>query len=185
LSEKAEMQYEHSERKREESELNANKEAKMNNVILNFERKGMSRKNATQAVELISTSNDAFLEVMMALELGVLPRDPSESAVKNGIVTSCSFIGFGLIPFLVYLIGVAATSLHHVQGTKDAETIFYVCVHVTLMTLFALGAISARFTGQKWWSAGFVIMINGALAAMVSYFIGWSVNNIFGIVQQV
>jgi len=43
------------------------------------------------------------------------------------------------------------------------------------MTLFLLGAIKSAIVeqGRKWWRGGIQIAVNGTIAAVVGWFIGW------------
>jgi len=59
-----EIQYEDQEQKREEWEMQNNMEGEKTEVVEIFEKKGLSKQNAKQLVEILATSPQAFLEVV-------------------------------------------------------------------------------------------------------------------------
>jgi VIT1/CCC1 family predicted Fe2+/Mn2+ transporter len=50
---------------------------------------------------------------------------------------------------------------------------FAVAVVATLATLFVVGALRSAVTALRWWKAGLEMLTVGALAAAVSYGVGW------------
>jgi len=46
----------------------------------------------------------------------------------------------------------------------------------TVVVLFLVGSISARFSDQAWWRTGFTTMCLGALTALVAYGIGYGLS---------
>jgi DNA damage-binding protein 1 len=200
LSERAELQYKEAERRRERWECENNLDEEKREMIDLYVKKGLDPMKAVQVVDLLASNQEVLLDVMMVEELGILPPDPHEAPWKvcqllgslsrcvtrcccfffvqhqNGLVTFFSFIVFGLLPLAVYGIGSAAvlgveqSAGHH---NSAANVVYAICCVVTSMTLFLLGAITSRFTSQKWYAAGFFMMLNGIVAACVSYGIGF------------
>jgi hypothetical protein len=56
------------------------------------------------------------------------------------VVTFISFVIFGMIPILSYIVAAAVTGLHNTAAGFDAP--FIVAVILTATTLFVLGAIT-------------------------------------------
>jgi len=57
----------------------------------------------------------------------------------------------------------------------DDQTLFFISIGLTAVTLFTLGAVKSRFTTRSWWVSGLEILVMGALTASVAYLIGWIV----------
>ncbi len=112
---------------------------------------------------------------MMVDELGLLPPDPDESPFqpwKEGLVTFLSFLVCGVIPLIGYVVAIAAFA-----STQSLIT-FGIEIALTALTLFALGAVKSRFTGERWWLSGLIVLFVGALAAGASYLISWGLGEI-------
>jgi vacuolar iron transporter family protein len=80
--------------------------------------------------------------------------------LRHGAATTAAFVVAGVIPLLPY---VAAAPEHQ----------FAVAVAATLAALFAVGALRSSVTALRWWKAGLEMLVVGALAAAVSYGVGW------------
>jgi VIT1/CCC1 family predicted Fe2+/Mn2+ transporter len=76
--------------------------------------------------------SDYFVDHMMVQELGQVVPDASDSPVKNGVITFISFMIFGFVPLLAYIIFYGAKY-------NDAGGQIGICAAVTLATLFGLG----------------------------------------------
>ncbi len=114
---------------------------------------------------------------MMVEELGLLPpaADEGFSPAKAGLVTMASFMAFGSIPLLPYLIALIP-GLHMNPATQLWSSIF-----ATILTLFLLGAFKGKTVEIKknaWWKSGFLMAFNGTMAAVVGYAIGWAISQL-------
>lgn len=78
---------------------------------------------------------------------------------KNGILMFISFIGFGLIPLLLYLIV-------NIIFKKNSYIITYLSV---VSSLFILGIIQSKFTKEKWYISGGKIALYGGSAAFIAF----------------
>jgi VIT1/CCC1 family predicted Fe2+/Mn2+ transporter len=79
--------------------------------------------------------------------------------IKNAVVTFFAFIFAGSIPLVPYVFGVK-------------ENVFNYAILATSIALFTVGSLRARVTGMNWVKAGMEMLLVGALAAGVAYFIG-------------
>lgn len=172
LSSKAENDYTTEEKKRELWECENYIEGEIDEMIKLYMGKGMEEKDATQMVTIMSKYRDIFVDIMMVEELGLMPVDDSDSPLKNGLVTFGAFLIFGCIPLISYIIPVAA----HLW----LEGAFIVACVVTLLAMFFLGTLTAKFSPQKWYISGIWIAVNGGAAAAVAYLIGWALSAIVG-----
>lgn len=107
-----------------------------------------------------------FVRHMMVQELGQLPPDEDASPIKNGVITFVSFMIFGFVPLLAYIIFYGAKY-------EDGKGQLGICAAVTLLALFALGALQAWIIKQSIVKQGLLMMVNGGVAAASAYLIGW------------
>jgi len=177
LSSKAENDYSSEERKRELWECENYIEGEIDEMIKLYVGKGMTEKDATLVVETMAKYTDIFVDTMMVEELGLMPVDADDSPLKNGMVTFVAFLIFGCVPLISYISAVAGDKSHvldHVEGA------FIIASALTLMTMFLLGTLTAKFSPQKWYLSGLWIATNGGAAAGIAYLIGWALSVIVG-----
>lgn len=173
-----EKDFEESERRREKWEWDNNPDGEKEEMYELFEKKGLSPKLSRKVIDIFAKDANLFLEVMMVEELGIKPTDPDEAAWKNGLVTFFSFIAFGFVPLLVWIIGGASAGLSTASRFQDTNTVivFVVCCVVSLLTMFSLGAITSKFSHQTWWKSGLSIMLNGGVCAAISFGVGYGLD---------
>jgi VIT1/CCC1 family predicted Fe2+/Mn2+ transporter len=80
--------------------------------------------------------------------------------LRHGGATMGAFVLAGAIPLVPYV-------------TVAPEHRFAVAVVATLAALFVVGALRSAVTALRWWKAGMEMLAVGALAAAVSYGVGW------------
>eukprot|EP00161_Ancyromonas_sigmoides_P018477 TRINITY_DN5110_c0_g1_i1.p1 TRINITY_DN5110_c0_g1~~TRINITY_DN5110_c0_g1_i1.p1 ORF type:complete len:280 (+),score=100.77 TRINITY_DN5110_c0_g1_i1:59-898(+) len=175
ISSKAENELNRSERAREKWECDNFIEGERREMVELYHQKGLSLEDAETVVSILSKDTEFFVDIMMVEELNLMPLDESESPVKNGMVTFASFVVFGLIPLVAYLV-TAETS----KVAKGSDTVFIVACVLTALTLFALGAVKAKIVRQKWWLGGLHMLLVGIVTAAVSFLIGLTIAEIIG-----
>ncbi|EAR83460.3 integral membrane protein (macronuclear) [Tetrahymena thermophila SB210] len=163
LSTKSEIEFQRRERHREEWEVDNLPEEEKAEMIELYENKGISREDATQIVEIMSKYKQAWVDIMMVEELGLIPQE--ENPIKNAIVTLTSFILFGQIPLIPFVI----TQIFSIDAN---ELFFYLSTGLTALFLFVLGYIKSQFTFSKWWKSGLETLFTGIMAAGSAYLIG-------------
>mmetsp|Transcript_22961 Transcript_22961/g.44729 ORF Transcript_22961/g.44729 Transcript_22961/m.44729 type:complete len:147 (-) Transcript_22961:356-796(-) len=131
-----------------------------------YEARGISRKDAELVIKTLAKYKDAFIDIMMVEELGMNPHD-DENAVVGGLVTFCSFVLFGSVPLLSYLVALIPS----VDIGSDLQ--LKLSLVLTAATMFALGAIKGSYVGSPWWYAGLSMMVTGCLAALAGWVIGY------------
>lgn len=161
LSTRAEQQYHSSERRREEWELENYPEGEERELREVYEAKGLSPEDAETLVKILAKHPEIMIDTMMVEELGILEEDGSPFV--NGLVTFLSFVLFGFIPLLIFVV------LHFTAWELDG--MFWACV-LTAATLFCLGVAKSRFSMVRWWTAGLEMLLLGGLAASAAFFIG-------------
>jgi VIT1/CCC1 family predicted Fe2+/Mn2+ transporter len=141
---------------KERREIVANPAAEADELAEMYVEKGLDRKLAREVARQIHADVDNAVAVHAREELGVDPDDlpsPMVAAVS-------SFLSFAIgafIPVLPYLLG--AGSL--LPGLV-----------VTLVALFACGAVVTQVTSRSWWYGGSRQMLLGAAAAGLTYLFG-------------
>ena len=161
LSTRAEQQYQAAERAREEWELENYPEGEKRELKELYVEKGLSEEDSDTLVEILAKYPDFMVDAMMADELGIMEDD--ESPILNGLVTFGSFVVFGFVPLLVFVVQ------RFVEW--DIDSMFWACV-LTGLTLFGLGVTKGKFSSVKWWKSGAEMLFLGGLAAVAAFYIG-------------
>ncbi len=166
LSAKAEQEYHAKERSREEWELEHYREGEIREMVELYELKGIEKEDAELIVKTMAKYDDAFVDIMIAEELEIL--ESTEPPLKNGIATFLSFVMFGFIPLLSYIL---AQLIPAIQSSEWLSFIL-ACI-LTAITLFSLGTLKSRLVDKKWFIAGLEMLLIGGLAATAAYLIGF------------
>ena len=84
---------------------------------------------------------------------------PEEEAapLRHAFATFAAFVVAGAVPLLPYLL----------PGTREGQ--FAWSIVLTLLALFAVGALRSFFTNVRWWSSGLEMLLLGAVVALVAY----------------
>lgn len=161
LSTRAEQQYHASERRREEWELENYPEGEKKELIEIYVEKGLSGEDAETLVTILEKHPKVMVDTMMVVELGIF--EENESPLKNGLVTFTSFVIFGFVPLLIFVL------MHFTGWTING--MLWACV-LTACTLFGLGVAKSKFSAGAWWRSGAEMLLLGGLAAVAAFFIG-------------
>jgi VIT1/CCC1 family predicted Fe2+/Mn2+ transporter len=176
LSSQAEFEYTRAEHKREKWELDNYPEGEKREMVELYMKRGMSKEDAESVIEVMSKYKNFFLDVMMVEELGLMPPDDDDSPAKNGLVTFVSFVLFGFIPLLPYVLGGATKA-------SDGANFAAACV-LTAATMLALGAAKAKFTNQSMLKSALLMLLNGGMAAVAAYMVSWGISSALGGVTE-
>jgi len=144
-----------------------NQKMKKKEMVDIYTSKGYSKKDSQEIVDLLFESKDAFLEIMLVEELGILVADAGPSAIKSGFITFGSFIILGGIPALPYLF-----SGQYNHGA-NFDGVFAAAVILFAITLFILGAFRGRITGKRWYLTGLTMLINGSITTIIAFILGY------------
>lgn len=171
LSTQAEIDYNNSERKREKWEMDNNMDGEIDEMIAIYMKKGISKADANTMIRTLAKYPDAFLDHMMVEELSLMPPDEDDSPAKDGAITMASFVLFGSVPLIPYLLALVP-GMHKIM---TEEVTLWAAVVLTVLTLFALGALKSALVeagAHAWWKGGLQIMVNGSIAAVVGWAVG-------------
>ncbi len=143
----------------ERREIAEHEDEEEDELALAYEAKGVDPDLAEQVAEQVHADPELALEEHVRTELGIDPNDLPSPLLAAGSSFLCFAVG-ALLPLLPYLAG--------------ARTVIPAMI-VSLLALFACGAIVSRVTARSWWYSGLRQLILGALAAAVTYGIGSAV----------
>lgn len=169
LSEKAEQDHIYTERKRELWEVTNHPEGEKEEMVKIYMDKGFDKEDAELIINTYTSKEkykELFVDHMMVEELGFMTPDPEDSPLKNGFVTFFSFILFGSVPMWVYVI-------YYGVGYDNLGGQFGIACAITAITMFLLGFIKGRISKSSPYLNGFLMMLNGSIAAASAYLIGW------------
>ena len=170
LSEKAEAEYVLAERAREKWEFENYPEGEIKEMIDLYVEKGMEKEDAEVCIRRMAKYKEFFIDVMMAEELQLQVPDEDDNPWFGGAVTFASFVVFGTVPLLAYVMFYSAQLYVHEQ--------FIIAVCLTAFCLFALGVLKSKFTKQHWFKSGMEVFFLGGGVAAIAYFIGWFMNSV-------
>ena len=121
-------------------------------------RKGFRGKLLQEIVHKITSRKKLWLDTMMTEELQLLPSQ-YENPLRAGWIVGLASFGGSIIPLLPFFLFSVSTGR-------------IVALFFSLVILFALGAIKARFTNQSWIKGGIEIAGIGIIAALMGHFVG-------------
>lgn len=146
------------ERDKELYEIRNNPESEKKETIFILQKKGFTREQAEEITKLYSKNEGYWADFMMRYELE-LPTPEHENPILTGAATIFSFVSFGFIPLIPYIIA---------RGNEKFE----LSVLFTLMALTLLGILRFRVTGQNLLRSTLEIVLLGGTAATIAYFVG-------------
>ena len=165
LGSRAERDVQRAEIEREARELEENPAEELAELVVLFQREGMTYHEARQMADEISQDRDLWLRTLVEKELGISPEETS-SPVKDALVMGTAFIAGAAIPLVphFFLTGGQAIS---------------VSVGATLAGLFALGILKGRIVERSPILQGLEILGIGTLSAGVGYALGKLIPRLF------
>ena len=165
LSTKAKAEYQGVKRTQERIEIKKHPKLEKKELVNFYRKEGLSQKDSSTIVSILSKKKKALVDAILIEELGLV--ELKESPLKNGLVTFCSFIVFGFIPLLTYLVA-------RISNVVAEQTFLFASI-LTGITMFLLGAAKIKITSKHWFASGMEILLIGGVAAASAYGIGYFV----------
>jgi len=159
------------ERKREEWEVNNFMEGEVEEMVQLYISKGVPEDNARKIMAIFAKNKKIFVDIMMAEELGISTKEEHQIPWKHGLANFGSFMTFGVVPLIVYIIFVSA-------GARDSY-VFYISIAVTLLTLMGMGIMKGKMTGSSIIKSSVSTVLLGGFTALVGWFVGFILNLLF------
>lgn len=168
ISGKSQQEVHQAEVEVERSELRANPERELEELVRLFQDEGLPEEDARVVAGKIAARPSAMLAAMtrMELRLQVEPGQP----IREGVFMALAFAVGAIVPIVPWL----ALSTGHIASVAglDVSPALLVSAGVTLLALFFMGAGKARFARTSSLRAGLEIMLIGLGAATVGYLLG-------------
>ena len=163
LSTKSRKEYAEKIRKSEEHSVINIPEEETQEIREIFSEKGFSGKQLDDAVEIITSNQDIWIDTMMKDEFGIF--EDHTSPLKSAIVTFISFNLIGFIPLLAYV-------LSYFSDSFKSNT-FTLSIVLTSIAFFIVGTVKGRVVGRRWLFSGFETLLIGGAAAVIAYYVGY------------
>lgn len=167
LSSQAEEQVFQGEIRRELKEIGRFPHKEQEELVSLYEQDELSRADAEAIVDRLSKSQKAFAIAMIQKELGIEPN-PAGSPHKDALLVGASYLLNAVIPLLPYFFLAAKTALPFSIG-------------LTMMTLFGLGLLKAKFAFLPYLKSGLQVVAVGTCSGLGGYVLGTFLPKIFGI----
>ena len=167
LSSKAERDVQMAEIAKEAEELDAHPGEELAELVVMFQREGLSMKEAQNMAEHIASDRDLWLRTMVEKELG-LSAEVTANPLKDAMVMGVAFIVAAMVPIFPFFF-------------LDGYTAIGVSTGSALTGLFALGVGKGRLVRKVPLLQGLEILLVGATAAAIGYGLGQGVPWVFGI----
>jgi vacuolar iron transporter family protein len=132
-------------------------------IIDIYQEKGFSIDDCARIADLISTNKQAFVNIMMLEELGLVVID-DVLALKCGLATLISFMILGALPAIPYFISYGFTR------SNAPQTIPVMIIGA--IELFSLGVTKASMIGLNPIKSGLETLILGAVITAIGYGVG-------------
>jgi len=168
LSTKSKKEYADKVRKSEEHSVIHVPEEERDEIREIFADKGFTGKPLDDAVEIITSNQEVWIDTMMKDEFGIF--EDATSPVKSALVTFASFNLIGFIPLLAYVLSYFFSSL-----SDDAFTISII---LTSVAFFKVGSVKGRIVGIKWYISGIETLLIGGAAAVIAYAVGYALRGL-------
>ena len=163
LSTKSKKEYADKIRKSEEDSVLNIPEEETEEIRQIFSEKGFSGRQLDDAVEIITSNQDVWVDTMMKDEFGIF--EDQTSPLKSALVTFVSFNLIGFIPLLAYVISYFSESFK--SGT------FTLSIILTSAAFFLVGSVKGRIVGKRWLFSGIETLLIGGAAAVIAYYVGF------------
>ena len=161
LSVKSEQDLYTAARNKELQEVKTHTQMEFEETITILVGKGYSEEDANTLALLYKKNETYWVDFMMTHELGM--SDPrSDNPMLTGLATFASFLCFGAIPLLPFII----------QNDATAQTVFIYSVCGTVFALVLLGLLKWRVVGSNLSASLFEVLIVGSVAATIAFCIG-------------
>jgi len=139
-------------------------EGEMEEVRQIYERKGFSGDELDRMVELVTSREDIWLEVMLSEEHGI--TEVQRTPLKAAAATFASFLICGVVPLLPFMF-----------GSPHAATLATV---MTGAVFLGIGAAKSRWSTQVWWLSALETFAIGMSAAGIAFVVGLLLRGLAG-----
>ncbi len=161
---RASQSYYESERERQRQLIDGNPVLQREILIDAYEKRGLSRDDATRIVTDLTKDKQVWLEMLMEEHLHLYAPEKIKPVRSALIVGTASAIG-SMIPVLPFFFTVGYTAILWAVGTSA-------------IILFGGGALSATLTIGDWKKRGMELVTIAMIAALAGFGIGWAFTHV-------
>lgn len=130
-------------------------------TVMVLQNQGFSAADAETLADIYVTNSTYHIDFMLQHQLEL--SDPrGEKEVFTGLTTFFSFMVFGAIPLLPFML----------QAEGDPRTAFLFSVGGTFLALVALGLLKWRVIGTRFWPSLLEVILVGGVAAVIAFSVG-------------
>ncbi|HEX2221036.1 MAG TPA: VIT1/CCC1 transporter family protein [Candidatus Limnocylindria bacterium] len=133
-----------------------------------LEEDGLPRGEAARIAHTIAGHPEVLLKTMVEKELGLSVEIGAGSPLQGALIMGGAFGAGALVPLLPHLLLPIGPSI-------------YVSVVATLLVLFGIGVVKARWTRRNAVWSGLEVLVIGAVAGIVGYFFGSILPSLLGV----
>lgn len=165
LGSRAEQDVQRAEIEREAQELETNPAEELAELVVLFQREGMTYRDARQVADEISQDRDLWLKTLVEKELGI-SSEVTSNPVKDALAMGLAFILGAAVPLIPHFFLTGGEAIG-------------VSVGATLAGLFTLGLVKGRLVQRAPLLQGLEILGVGAISACVGYALGVLIPRLF------
>jgi len=162
LGSRAEQDRQEQARREERRQIRLVPEGEREEIRQLFRAKGFEGEDLERAVEVITSDEDRWVEMMMNEELGFAPVE--HSPARAGLATFVAFIVVGTIPLISYLVNLAFPD--------TISEPFLVSIVLTGLAFLLVGALKSAVVGQRVLRGSMETVVLGAIAAGLAFVVG-------------
>ena len=158
LGSKAEQEVQRAEIEKEAQELEEHPAEELAELVVLYQREGMSFKEAQAVADHISTDKDLWLQTLVEKELG-LSAEVTSNPIKDAATMGAAFSVGAALPIIPYFLA-------------DGRAAITASVTAALTGLFLLGVGKGRVVNKSPLLEGVLVLLIGAASAAVGFALG-------------
>ena len=167
LASQAERQVHTAEIAKERRSIQAHPKDEQKEMSFLLEREGMDPNDAQTIASILWKHKNAFFTTMVQKELGIEP-EPSGTPVGDALFVGLSYLAAAGIPLFPYFF-------------LSGETAIFTSILATLIALFCIGLLKAKFALLPYLKSGLQVLLVGAGSGIGGYFLGTLLPHVLGI----
>lgn len=144
------------------AEIARNPEWERQNLVRVLHRRGLPEREAETVSDVLIRHPQMMADLLLNYDLG-MSNPADDTPLINGLVTFVSFVMFGAVPLVPYLLFDASSQT------------FVLSVSATFSALAALGLLRWNATGERLLRTLGETVVLGAICALVAYSVGFLV----------
>lgn len=167
LASQAERQVHTAEIAKERQSIQAHPQDEQQEMGFLLEREGMDTDDANTIAGILWKHKQSFFTTMVQKELGIEPEPPGTPG-KDALLVGCSYLVAAGIPLFPYFF-------------LGGEIALLSSLLATLLALFGIGLLKAKFALLPYLKSGLQVVLVGAGSGIGGYFLGTLLPHLFAI----